>query len=995
MKKLKKVLSLVLVLAMALSMFGASAFAAGTTDYTDDADLTYGSKAVAVMSDLGVINGFDDGSFRPSSDYTRAQAAKVITYMLATPAIAEKLNAPAKDVFADVKTDHWAAADVAYAVDKKIIAGYGDGTYGPNDPLTRDQWLKMLLVALGKDPVKEGLIGDNWETHAAVLAMKTFITPEEYELPWNRETAVYYAFRALIGYEVNDETLAEKIYDMDAKIIYDDFGAPVSIKLTNGYPENSKYYKYYATIDQEPLKDWSNTVTTLKDFEDYFETKFDVYVDGVKATASSDCVTFDKGVPTKVGCNSADVKLYREPNGDYRVIVKNAYFDVPTKTEYTIGYYIDTVNGVKHEVGKIAPIPQTVTEKDTRVPASYVELDGEKELYACQAKGDDVKDLKVGVKYDVYYDSYGNVIYADDFHPYAPEAELVYVYDSIVTAEPVYSGVGFDKITGFEYTAQARVMHMDGTLETVDLAVAGAGMGTYIVNKYGYAGEGNKLDDGSLTLNEYFDGDLRIDNKGVDHHTSQKIYKVEDANNSSEMGYGNFYNMYTFDDGTVTLEGENDNNGEVAGPLANDVDSLSTEKGKRQVTGISASASEGPFANGSTKIHVITIDPAGPAIVEDGEVTLDAKGIANFDTADYVDGYYVLNKVGTVATDIYAIALKNHTTYTYGYYLGTTVETIEDGLNYKFGLSDGTTVEYTASVGNDAESVDDNNIGGLTEGHVYKIELTKGKLTDKTELIAQENDKGYGVEDDGYFVLQKEPNTQRDVAPFFGGYAWGTKGAKLPATYENADKPDYLELYYDNGPLVVFATVKYDADEVITVDTTYQTTDWARFDVTGAPIDPQDTNQDGTPTVCGNGTHIRIPENPDVTANGEAITLADQYVGKDFKVTLNKHTAADGTVTYTFIKAETPEKIEVIKTSFIFWKWNDNNTELTLITNDGDKDHQGNNTTWTVNNDATWNGTDNLLTAGASLAEWDEIVITTVNGEVADVSPAPAATPAP
>ena len=58
-----------------------------------------------------------------------------------------------------------------------------------------------------------------------------------------------------------------------------------------------------------------------------------------------------------------------------------------------------------------------------------------------------------------------------------------------------------------------------------------------------------------------------------------------------------------------------------------------------------------------------------------------------------------------------------------------------------------------------------------------------------------------------------------------------------------------------------------------------------------------------------------------------------------------------------------------------------------MVTNDGDKDHLGNNYTWTVNKDATWAGTDNLLVAGASLSEWAQIVITKVNGVVADITP--------
>lgn len=870
MKKLKKVLSLVLVLAMALSLFGANVFAAGTTDYTDDAELTYGSQAVAVMSELGVINGFEDGSFKPSEGYTREQAAKVITYMLATPEVAEKLDAPAKDVFADVKADRWSAADVAYAVDKKIIAGYGDGNFGPEDTLTRDQWLKMLLVALGKDPVKEGLLGDNWDTRAAALAMRTFITPAEYELEWNRETAVYYAFRALTGFEIKGQTLAEKLYKMEQTVNYDDFGAPVSFTLTNGKPATSAYYKEYATVEIFADYDWSNKVTELAKVENYDETTWTVLVDGKKIET-----------PKTVGCNSADVKVYKMADHTYRVIVKENYFDVATKSEYTIGYFHKKDEGVKYPGEKLAPVPQTVTKKDTKTGA--LELDGEAITFACKASGKDVKGLNVSEKYDVYYDSYGNVVYVAAFQPYAPEPEVVFVYDSIVTAEPVYDGIGFDKIVDKDFTAQAKIMRMDGTLDTVNLATARVGKDLCIVNKYGYAGNGNKLPDGSLVDPNLFAGTKTIGYDTVSIITGLRgIYDVKDIDERSP--YGNFYNMYTFEDGTVTLESTREGNS-----YAGDLDNLGTTKGSRVLT--VDSIARGYYANGSTNLTVITIDPVPTAtsgmIVADGEVS-QVKGVANFDTTTYVDAFVKLNAVGTVATDIYAIALKNNVTYTYGYYLGTTVETIEDGLTYEFGLSDGTTVEFTADYSNPA------NFTKLEKGTVYRVQLTKGVMTGTKPLY--EHKQGYGVEDDGYFVLLRD-NTQRDVDVAFGGYAWGADGAKKPATYENSDKADYLVLYYDTEFVnnIVFATYIDDPDYVKTIDATW----------TGAAF----VTADGKDIFAAAGTSNWTDEYYVLSGDKEiAISAADvakYYAGKTFTFTLEGKFDIDGVETRTLTKAVT------------------------------------------------------------------------------------------
>ena len=91
MKNLKKVLSLVLALAMALSLMTA-AFAADASDYKDYSKVTY-KEAVDVMTAAGIFNGGDGNNFNPDATLNREQAAKIITYMLVGQAKADKLTA--------------------------------------------------------------------------------------------------------------------------------------------------------------------------------------------------------------------------------------------------------------------------------------------------------------------------------------------------------------------------------------------------------------------------------------------------------------------------------------------------------------------------------------------------------------------------------------------------------------------------------------------------------------------------------------------------------------------------------------------------------------------------------------------------------------------------------------------------------------------------------------------------------------------------------------
>ena len=149
MKNLKKVLSLVLALAMALSLMTA-AFAADASDYNDYSKVTY-KEAVDVMTAAGIFNGGDGNNFNPDATLNREQAAKIITYMLVGQEKADKLTATIAP-YADVAANRWSAGAIAYCTDAGIIAGDGNGRFNPTAPVLGTQFAKMLLVALGYDP---------------------------------------------------------------------------------------------------------------------------------------------------------------------------------------------------------------------------------------------------------------------------------------------------------------------------------------------------------------------------------------------------------------------------------------------------------------------------------------------------------------------------------------------------------------------------------------------------------------------------------------------------------------------------------------------------------------------------------------------------------------------------------------------------------------------------------------------------------------------------
>ena len=155
MKNLKKVLALVLAFACAFTMF------AGAASYSDKADIK-ASTAVDMLSSLGVIQGYDDGSFKPNTTVTRAQMAKMIFTIMNGGNDNANAYASLPTKFTDLPTAAWAQGYVRYLQNTGIIAGKSVTKFAPNDTVTGLEAAKMVLVAAGYNAQKAGLTGAAW-----------------------------------------------------------------------------------------------------------------------------------------------------------------------------------------------------------------------------------------------------------------------------------------------------------------------------------------------------------------------------------------------------------------------------------------------------------------------------------------------------------------------------------------------------------------------------------------------------------------------------------------------------------------------------------------------------------------------------------------------------------------------------------------------------------------------------------------------------------------
>ena len=194
---MKKFLSLVLALVMTMSLVTISA---GAKDFADDEKITY-DEAVAVISEIGVVDGYEDGNFNPQGSLTRGAAAKIICNMILGPTTAAELHADTAP-YKDVPTNHTFAGYIAYCAKEGIISGYADGTFRPAGTLTGYAFMKMLLGALGYDAAIEGYTGANWSINVAKQAINVGLNKSlEGEFNGvkavNREEAALYAFNTL------------------------------------------------------------------------------------------------------------------------------------------------------------------------------------------------------------------------------------------------------------------------------------------------------------------------------------------------------------------------------------------------------------------------------------------------------------------------------------------------------------------------------------------------------------------------------------------------------------------------------------------------------------------------------------------------------------------------------------------------------------------------------------------------------------------------------
>lgn len=127
--------------------------------YPDVEEGTTVYKAVDYLSEIGIIDGYDDGLFKPEGEITRGEAAALLGRAIGYTEDYEVKPLP----FKDVKEGYWAERFISYCFEEGLINGMEPTLYCPAEKVTYAQIVKMLICASGIEGEVKGTDGKWYE----------------------------------------------------------------------------------------------------------------------------------------------------------------------------------------------------------------------------------------------------------------------------------------------------------------------------------------------------------------------------------------------------------------------------------------------------------------------------------------------------------------------------------------------------------------------------------------------------------------------------------------------------------------------------------------------------------------------------------------------------------------------------------------------------------------------------------------------------------------
>ena len=506
---MKKLLAMVLALVMTLSL-AVSANAAFKDADKVSADY---SEAVAVLNGMGVFKGYEDGSFQPQGNITRAEVAAIVYRVYTADVKDAKASMYATyNKFSDMAGAGWAQGYIGYCANAALVKGYPNGTFQPSGKVTGYEVLAMILRAIGYDQNNE-FTGADWALHVAQTAQQAHVLDNvkgvDLNAPATRELVAELLFRAIadapmvtytaaFGYQsvsFNGKKDSNKTFSENDTLGYKSFKLKPDNKTADEFGRPTVTWTYNVgdketVIAVEPLATYTEAAKNCDIYADSGlkkDTKLDVYTnsktsDGTYTVADNkdDSKQADQGRLTlvydkrlvNIDTYLAEVTKFVAEKTDskghttsaYAIVDKNVYGyegKLDTKFETEDEFKADDMVLVTIANGEIQSMvkAESKTALLTKVAGSRKNIGTIQDVkgldkadatvnctatYAPTVKNDGKAEVQMtlGKTYNFYFDTYGNVIGADNLARNYAVLDAVYT-DTVKGVDTNYGDLYF------------------------------------------------------------------------------------------------------------------------------------------------------------------------------------------------------------------------------------------------------------------------------------------------------------------------------------------------------------------------------------------------------------------------------------------------------------------------------------------------------------------------------------------------------------------------
>ncbi len=175
---MKKLLSTILAF---ITIFSSTAYAAENDSVYIDVspDYLYAS-AIHSITEQGVVQGYEDGTYKPERTLTRSELLKIALESFGENYIEQFQS---ENCFPDVTDEDWANKYICFAKEQGYVHGYGDGTFGPKDPVNLVEALKIIMEVYeleSYDLFLDESISDDWYKPIIDFSTETEFIPSDF-----------------------------------------------------------------------------------------------------------------------------------------------------------------------------------------------------------------------------------------------------------------------------------------------------------------------------------------------------------------------------------------------------------------------------------------------------------------------------------------------------------------------------------------------------------------------------------------------------------------------------------------------------------------------------------------------------------------------------------------------------------------------------------------------------------------------------------------------